>query len=117
MDVFETVKKKYKEWFPKRYITVEIHERTVQQKVAFYVCLILLGSLFSYSVYCGITGQDVLPFLSQSKAIGSLVAEADNQTYSMVMSFIRSDKTHQIKYTEGFDCWDASIRMYRNALW
>jgi hypothetical protein len=42
---------------------------------------------------------------------------SDNQTISMVESFLAQDDTNNIKYKYGFNCIDSVLRIWRNAMW
>jgi hypothetical protein len=90
---------------------------TVQQKAINTVVLVVLGALLIWTVYCAATGRDALPFLSKAEYVLPMKMESENQTYDMVMNFIRADDTDKMQYGMGFNCWDATIKTYRNAVW
>ena len=113
----ETFRDKWQQWFPKNWIRVQIHELTVQQKAINAVVLVLLGALLIWTVYCAATGRDPLPFLSKAKYILPPKMDSQSQTYDMVINFIKTDDTDKIQYVSGFNCWDATFKTMRNAVW
>lgn len=43
--------------------------------------------------------------------------DLENQPYQMVIEFIQTDDTNEMPYEDGFNCLDATLRLWRNASW
>ena len=83
-------------------------ETSGKQMVIFFVLMLLLFAGYSYYFnYYQKKPQYVLPPKFNT----------ENQTYDMVLSFIKSDDTDTIPYKEGFNCWDSVFRVWLNARW
>jgi hypothetical protein len=91
---------------------------TRKQTVAFRVILGLLAGLavwFGY--YYEQTGRYPLEFLNRPESILPPQMHSENQTYQQVIDFVRSDDTDTMSYEFGFNCVDATFRIWRSAAW
>jgi len=83
-------------------------ETSGKQMVIFFILMLLLSIGYSYYLnYHQNKPQYVLPPKFNT----------ENQTFDMVLSFIKSDDTDTIPYGEGFNCADSVFRIWRNAYW
>ena len=78
-----------------------------QGMILFILMLLLFAGFYYYSIYNQNKPQYVLPPKFNT----------ENQTFDMVLSFIKSDDTDTIPYGEGFNCMDSVFRVWLNARW
>jgi hypothetical protein len=80
---------------------------TKKQVIIFWVsCVVLVGLAVWFAYYYN-RAESILPPEMHS----------ENQTYEQVIDFIRSDDTDTIPYEFGFNCVDATFRIWRSATW
>jgi hypothetical protein len=90
---------------------------TTRQLVALFVMLALFVIAIWFVNYYGITGLFPLSFLNGPEIVLPPEMHSEEQTYRQVIDFIQSDDTETIPYGDGFNCVDASFRIWRNAYW
>lgn len=81
-------------------------ETSQKQMVVFFVMMLLFAGFVLFTSLSN-KPQYILP----------PEPNAENQTFDMVLSFIKSDNTDTIPYGEGFNCVDSVFRVWRNAEW
>ncbi|MBN1643603.1 MAG: hypothetical protein JW856_02120 [Dehalococcoidales bacterium] len=88
-----------------------------KQIVVFVLILVLVFiGLWFYSSYNS-TGLFPVSWLNAQVTVLPPKDNPQNQTYEQVINFIRSDNTDHIPYGVGFNCVDASLKLWRNAEW
>ena len=95
-------------------VTVKRKPSRAQQAGLVLIPLILVGVIIAYFNYDS-TGR--YPFFNRPVSILPPKMDPGGQTYEQVMSFILSDDTDRILMQSGFNCVDATFRVWRNALW
>jgi hypothetical protein len=90
-----------------------------QRKIIILFILLLLITMTGtyFNDYYSSTGLLPIFSLNNSKTILTPELHITEQTYDQVMEFIKDDDTDSIEYSEGFNCVDASFRLWRNAAW
>ena len=78
------------------------------------VCFVILLFFINYQ---NETGRLPISWFNSPESILPPELHPTEQTYDQVMSFIKSDDTDTIEYGEGFNCVDASFRLFLNARW
>jgi hypothetical protein len=91
---------------------------TKRQKIIAYVILglFMIGALY-FGYYYEATGRYPVSFLNKPAYILPPKMDSQCQTYEQVINFVRSDDTDETQYGIGFNCVDATFRMWRNATW
>ena len=93
-------------------------ELTKKQSIVVYVIFAFLLILFVwFGSYYDYTGRWPLSFLNRPESILPPEMRIEEQTYKQVIDFIQSDDTDTIPYGVGFNCVDATFRIWRNADW
>lgn len=94
---------------------------TKTQKVIDIIIYVLVGIIlaaFMYIVYYHeSTGLYPISLLNEPANFLPPKMGSQNQTYEQVIDFVRSDDTDKIEFGTGFNCVDATFRMWRNATW
>src|SRR4030042_4306651 len=91
---------------------------TKRQSIVFYVILGLFATATIYSgFYYEATGRYPIPFLNRSASILLPKMDSQDQTYEQVIDFVQSDDTDETQYGVGFNCVDATFKIWRNATW
>lgn len=67
--------------------------------------------------YYGSTGLYPLSFFNKPEIVLPPEMHPEEQTYKQIMDFVQSDDTNTILYGDGFNCVDATFRIWRNAFW
>lgn len=78
--------------------------------------LVMIAVLWFVSYYEG-TGRYPLLFLNRPESVLPPKMDSQGQTYEQVTNFVRSDDTDKIPYGVGFNCVDATFKVWRNATW
>lgn len=93
--------------------------KKLTKKQSIILCVIF--ALFVISIwfvaYYDITGRYPLSFLNRPESVLPPEMRIEEQTYKQVIDFIQSDDTDTISYGVGFNCVDATFRIWRNANW
>jgi len=91
---------------------------TKRQSITFYVIfgLGMIASLW-LGFYYEATGRYPVPFLNRPESVLPPKMHSQGQTYEQVFDFIRSDDTDKTQYGVGFNCVDATFKIWRNATW
>jgi len=63
------------------------------------------------------TGLYPISFLNKPESVFPPIIDLNKQTFDKVVDFIKSDDTNKIPYGDGFNCMDATFRVYLNARW
>jgi hypothetical protein len=90
---------------------------TTKQFIAFCVFLTLGVLAIWFFSYYGSTGLYPFSFLNRPEIVLPPEMHPEEQTYKQVFDFIQSDDTETIPYGDGFNCVDATFRIWRNAYW
>lgn len=94
---------------------------TRKQKVIKIIIYVLFGIILAACVciicYHESTGLYPISFLNEPANFLPPKMDSQNQTYEQVIDFVRSDDTDKIQSGIGFNCVDATFRMWRNATW
>lgn len=90
---------------------------TTKQFIALYVFLTLGVIAIWFFSYYGSTGLYPFSFFNRPEIVLPPEMHPEEQTYEQVIDFIQSDDTDTIPYGVGFNCVDASFRIWRNAYW
>lgn len=88
-----------------------------QKMVAFVIVGLLMITTFYFGFYYEATGRYPVPFLNKPAYILPPKMDPQGQTYEQVINFIRSDDTDKTQFGVGFNCVDATFRIWRNATW
>jgi hypothetical protein len=97
---------------------MERKKLTKKQSIAVYVIFALLLILVVwFGSYYAMTGRYPLAFLNRPESILPPEVHSEEQTYEQVIDFVQSDDTDKIPYGVGFNCVDATFRIWRNAVW
>lgn len=91
---------------------------TKRQSIVVYVILgpIMIAVLWLGSYYVA-TGRYPIPFLNRPASVLPPKMDSQGQTYEQVIDFVRSDDTDETQYGIGFNCVDATFKIWRNATW
>ena len=65
----------------------------------------------------GTTGRYPIPFLNRPANVLPPKMDSQGQTYEQIINFVRSDDTDKTQYGIGFNCFDATFKIWRNATW
>ena len=91
---------------------------TRRQSVVFYVISgLLLAAVIYFGFYYETTGRYPISFLNRTESVLPPKMDSQDQTYEQVIDFIRSDDTDETQYGVGFNCVDATFKIWRNATW
>jgi len=85
--------------------------------VVFALIVFLLVVTTWVDYYYDKTGRYPFSSLNRPEYILPPESLSEKQTYEQVIDFIRSDDTDTIPYEFGFNCIDATFRIWRNATW
>lgn len=91
-------------------------KRSRKQWAVFSLTMAIFVVAILFVFYYRTTGLCLLPFLNQPETVLPPTSDS-NPTFSEVESFIKSDDTNTMPYGEGFNCFDAVLRIWRNAQW
>lgn len=91
---------------------------TKRQPIMAYVILgLLMIAVLWFGYYYEGTGRYPISFLNRPESILPPKMDSHGQTYEQVLDFVRSDDTDKTQYGVGFNCVDATFKMWRNATW
>lgn len=88
-----------------------------KQLLGFCLIAVLFGIFIWFNIHYDITGLYPLSFLNRLESILPPEMHSEEQTYEQVIDFVQSDDTDKIPYGVGFNCVDATFRIWRNAVW
>jgi hypothetical protein len=80
----------------------------------FSIFFLLTTSIFDYHSK---TGLYRLSFLNKPENVFPPESDMNKQTFDKVVAFMKSDDTNKIPYGDGFNCMDATFRVFLNARW
>jgi hypothetical protein len=91
---------------------------TKMRSITFWVVVIVaLGVAVWIGSYHETTGRFPISFLNSHQSILPPKMDSQGQSYEQVINFIRTDDTNNIPYGVGFNCVDATFRVWRSAVW
>ena len=85
-----------------------------QQAGLVLILILLVGVFFAYLNY---DSSGRYPFFNRPVNLLPPKMDPGGQTYEQVMSFILSDDTDRLPTQSGFNCVDATFRVWRNSVW
>jgi len=94
--------------------------KKLTRKQSIIVCVIFVVFMIAvvwFVSYYEETGRYPLAFLNRPESILPPEMHSKEQTSQQVIDFIQSDDTDAIPYGFGFNCVDATFRIWRNATW
>ena len=93
----------------RKLIRGELQPKLSRTRRAVFLTVMLL--LFAGMVYFAIDYENKPQYVLPPKY------NTENQTFDMVLSFMKRDNTDTIPYEEGFNCVDSVFRVWLNARW
>ena len=90
---------------------------TTKQFIGLCVFLTLAVIGIWFFGYYSSTGLYPISFFNRQEIVLPPEMHPEEQTYKQIMDFIQSDDTNTILYGDGFNCVDATFRIWRNAYW